>query len=317
MKILVLTNEKLNGVLFYRCVMPHAYMARNHQVKYTNLLLLMPDEELEKYDILFMSYFNYDENDISRCRRLGVKVVIDIDDYWVVDRFHELYDHFQETDRKNNIPKIIQQADGVTTTTERLASKVGLYHDNVCIIKNVLMNDNFVNPRQNQIPLFAWVGGNNHTADLFIIQHLQKGYKFPVYVPEMYRLIFKDNFLYYPPQPIPNYLGLYNEYDIILASLRDAEFNTYKSPLKVMEAGMFEKPLIVSDVDPFSEYLRHKENCLVVKKPSEWAKWAKVLSDDEDMRKELGKNLNADVVREFNIDVETKKREAFYTSLSN
>jgi len=315
MKILVLIKEKLNGVLFYRGVIPHSYMIGRHdvQIHFRDNILMLSDKELSSFDIVHASYwFCGDEHDRLRVNRLGVKLIIDIDDYWEVDRYHELYDNFKESNHKKIVTDLIKSADAITTTTTQLADKVRIYNDVVGIFPNALMDDNYINRKKNKIPFFAWIGGANHTSDLMLIQHLQKGFGNPVYVPEMYRSIFKDRFLYYAPQQIPNYLGLYNEYDVILVSLRESKFNKLKSPLKIMEAGMFSRPVIVSGTDPFREYLKHKENCLVVRKKSEWGKWAKLLANDKQMRKELGINLHTDMLLMFDLEKITKRRYGFY-----
>ena len=319
MKIISLVRQKLNGVLLYREVIPHAYMVGRYDVHihFRDNILTITDEELETYDILHSSYSFMNDFQKERLKRLNVKLIIDVDDYWMVDRFHELYNIYKEDDRTKIIRDIMRSADAITTTTSVLAEKIKPYCDKVGVFTNTLQKDDYSNNRVNEVPYMAWIGGGNHTADLMLIQHLQKGIKVPVYVPENYRKVFRDRFLYYPGQSIPEYLGVYNHYDIILISLRKSLFNSLKSPLKLMEAAFFRKPVIVSDVMPFSPYLKHKENCLVVRKKSEWVKWSKMLINDEAMRKELGENLYKLVDEHFNIDKITKKRVDFYKSVIN
>ncbi len=317
MKILVLIREKLNGVLFYREVVPHSYMAGQHDVKvmFRDNIFTMSDEEIEEYDIIHSSYFFIDEMSLKRIHNLDVKLVIDIDDYWILDRFHELYEYYQEENRADWIRVLMDNADAVTTTTELLAQKIRPHAKSVGVFGNTLMDDDYSMPKKNPIPFVGWLGAGNHTADLMEIQHLQKGYGIPVYIPELYRQVFKDRFLYYQGQEVPQYLGLYNEYDIIISPLRDNVFNKHKSPLKLIEAGFFKKPLIISDVEPFSPYLEHKKNCLVVRKKSEWKKWCNLLIDNPDMGKQLGENLHKTVIDNFDINRITKERFAYYESL--
>jgi|6_EtaG_2_1085325.scaffolds.fasta_scaffold15592_3 hypothetical protein len=317
MKILSMIKEKLNGIALYRSVIPHSHMIGRHDVRihFTDNIITIPDKELETFDIIHASYAFWGDNDRERLRRLGVKLIIDIDDYWHIDRFHELYDYYEKEKRPQHIKDAMGTADAITTTTDLLAKMIRPFNKTVGVFNNVLMDDDFYAPRKNEVPFCAWVGGNCHTADLMLIQHLQKGNGFPVFVPDMYRDTFKDRFLYYEGQPIPNYLGLYNAHDIVLVALRQGEFNKYKSPLKVMESGFFKKAIIVSDVDPYSQYLKHKENCLAVRKHSEWARWCKLLINDAAMRNELGNNLYKDVMKNFNLLDVNKKRFKFYQSV--
>jgi len=312
-KILVLIKNKLNGVLFYRSVIPHSYMLGRWDVNITfkdNLFL--SKHELEKFDIIHTSYSLLEKWDIERIKKANVKLIVDVDDYWILDRFHELYDKYKDKNIPDKIKFIIRSANAITTTSEALRKKILPLCSKVGVISNTLMDDDYVRPKHNPIPYMAWLGASNHTMDLMEIQHLQMGFQFPVYIPEMYRTVFKNRFLYYQRQQVPNYLGLYNEYEIILAPLRANKFNQYKSPLKLMEAGFFKKPLIISDVEPFKPYLKHKENCLAVRKKSEWAKWAKLLSKDKELRTYLGENLKATVDEHFNIDKFSEKRWEFY-----
>jgi len=318
MKIAAIINPSLNGIQFYRVVIPNSYMLRLYddvQVHFTDTLLKMPDKELATFDIVHASYHNWDIAETPRLNDLGVKLILDVDDFWRLSRFHELYDKYTDVERTQQIITLMKKADAITTTTDILADRIKPYNLNVGIFNNALMNDNYPKSRENKIPYFAWIGANNHTADLMMIQDIQKGIKVPVFIPEMYRLVFADNFLYYPSHDIPDYLNLYTKFDVILAPLRKDEFNSYKSALKVMEAGMFSKPLIVSDVMPFSPYLKHKENCLKVRKTSEWIKWVKLLSKDKEMRDELGRNLHNDVICDFDLDAITKDRYKFYNKV--
>ncbi len=314
MKIISIIQERLNGVTFYRSVIPHSYMVSTNGVKthFTDTLIKMDDKELASYDAVVVSYHGWDDTQNQRLAKLGVKLILDVDDFWSLSRFHELYNYYKENNRTAEIIKMIKAADAITTTTTLLAERIYPYNQKVGIFNNALMDDDYKTTVENPTPQAAWLGAGTHTADLMLIQHLQKGFGIPVHIPEAYRLVFKDKFSYYPPQQIPEYLGLYSKFDIILAPLRKDEFNSYKSALKFMEAAAFSKALIISDVEPFSPYLKHKENCLKVRKKSEWQKWLKMLANDRAMREELGSNLHKDGLIDFNLEDITKRRYEFY-----
>lgn len=316
MDILVITKQKLNGVHLYRSVIPHSHLAGKFDinVEFTDTSLRYTPEQLNSFDIIHASYSYCDDN-LLKSKDRDYKLVIDIDDYWYLDRYHELYDYYKENNISKNIIDIIKNADAITTTTKELASKIKVYNPVVEHFHNTLMLDSYSKEIVNPVPYMAYLGASNHTSDLLEIQHLQKGLGFPVFIPEMYRGYFKDRFLYYPPAKVPDYLSLYNRYDIILIPLRKNKFNIYKSPLKVMEAGFFKKPVIISDTEPFSDFLRHKENCLAVRKKSEWIKWTKLLQKDSELRKYLGENLYNDVIKHFDINAITTKRHDFYKNI--
>lgn len=318
MNIISIVRQKLSGIHLYRGVVPHSYMSGRHNVKemrFTDTLIKMSDEELSKFDMVHVSYHDWDVLETKRLNDLGVKLVIDVDDYWRLSRFHEFYDQYEEQGTTEKIIETIKCADAITTTTDLLAEKIKPFNKTVGVFGNALMNDEYYQPTKNEIPVAAWLGAAQHTADMMMIQHLRKGFKIPVFIPEQYKQVFNDKFDYYTPVPVPEYLSLYNKFDIILAPLRKDEFNKYKSPLKVMEAGFFSKPLIVSDVDPFSPYLKHKENCLVVRKKSEWGRFLKLMANDKAMRDELGRNLHKDVLKDFDLAKITKARFEYYKKI--
>lgn len=65
-------------------------------------------------------------------------------------------------------------------------------------------------------------------------------------------------------QPIDGYAYLYDEIDVLIAPLKNTEFNRYKSELKMIEAGIKKKGLIISNVVPYSALIQDGVNCLSV-----------------------------------------------------
>jgi hypothetical protein len=50
-----------------------------------------------------------------------------------------------------------------------------------------------------------------------------------------------------------NYSQLYEQFDIAIAPLTDSTFNTYKSNLKILEAGAKGKPIFVQSMHPYTD----------------------------------------------------------------
>ncbi len=318
MKILTMIPERRNGVYFHRQIYPHSTMAdlfSDVEIIFTDSTIQFSDKALKTFDIIHISYSFADDFTMDRAKRLGIKIIIDVDDYWVLGDQHELQETYKKLDRTKVIKEVIHKADAITTTTETLAKKIRAINSNVCVLPNSLhTTDEYYKPVKHDELVLGWVGGNTHTPDLSMIQHIQNGLGYITLIPNIYEQIFSKRFSYYPNLGIPSYLDLYNELDIVLAPLVKNDFNKFKSPLKLVEAGFYKKPLIISDVEPFSEHLEHGVNCLVARKHSDWAKNIKKLRSPE-LREKLGQNLRNYVEKHFDIEKISKKRYEYYKEI--
>jgi len=115
-------------------------------------------------------------------------------------------------------------------------------------------------------------------------------------------------------QPINTYMTMYDELDLCLAPLKNYEFNSYKSNLKLLEAGAKKKPIIVSGVTPYLDG-EHLKNCLIVDAKKEhklWIKYVNQMVDNSQMRLDFGENLYEYVLNNFDLEKITEKRAEFY-----
>lgn len=120
-------------------------------------------------------------------------------------------------------------------------------------------------------------------------------------------------------KPINTYMTLYDDLDVCLAPLKNYEFNSYKSNLKMLEAGAKKKPIIVSGVMPYLDGV-HLKNCLIVDPKKEhklWIKYVNQLVDNSQMRLDFGENLYEYVVTNFDLEKITSKRAEVYNKILN
>ena len=75
---------------------------------------------------------------MNKLKKLGIKVVIDIDDYWMVDPSHSLYTYFKESNLDKTIIECLRLADYVTTTTPILANIIKPINKNVIVLENTI-----------------------------------------------------------------------------------------------------------------------------------------------------------------------------------
>lgn len=115
------------------------------------------------------------------------------------------------------------------------------------------------------------------------------------------------------PVDLSEYPEILKNIDIGLAPIRDNQFNRCKSELKAMEYGAAGCPVIASAVAPYKRYIEHGVNGFLVNKPKEWKKYTKILLDDPELRKKMGR-ANLEKARTMDINHRIVEREEFYLS---
>ena len=168
------------GVGKYRILDPFKYIGDNHADEFHVDISMNPDDNDElfkNYDIVVFHSFIHQtshETNLERINKLksqGIKVVMDIDDYWTVDHRHPMYHQIKANEIPRKKVELMRAADWVTCTTEvfekSIRTKIG--------IKNVVVFPNAVNPdepqfqpnrTESEFTRFGWLGGSTHFHDL-------------------------------------------------------------------------------------------------------------------------------------------------------
>ena len=182
-KILVAPGDNAGSGKF-RCIDPHIKLQENHSdnffVELNNNVDFSNFEYLKNFDAVFLHrvpQHNYHTavNIITNLKKLGLKVIIDTDDYWHLDPSHSLYDQI----RKEGIPAImincLKMADLVTVPTEILANEVKQHNKNVVVLANAIdPNEEQFKPKptQSEKVRIGWLGGSSHIKDIELLQGL-------------------------------------------------------------------------------------------------------------------------------------------------
>lgn len=127
-------------------------------------------------------------------------------------------------------------------------------------------------------------------------------------------------------QPVTSYAKNYRLFDVSLAPIKNHIFNRMKSQLKVIEAGFYKKPIIASNVGPYSIDLKHAlnngnftdGNALLVdenRNHSDWSKYMKKLIQNPSWVEDLGEKLYDTVKDKYHIKTVTQQRAELYKSL--
>lgn len=284
-----------DGCCYYRIVLPIDYMpwedtdtvkmfypnSTDLSRKDKNLCGNIKDIEEFSPDIIFFNrnIFDKDIRWIKAQRAKGVKIIMDLDDYWEIPATHPFYSFWY----KNSINKVIQETianvDVVIVTNNQLYEVVSQINKNCHIIPNAVP---FGDPHfkkeivtKDSKMTFLYAGGSSHYQDLLILKNKFDRLGSDPYVKsnasfslagfnplptghcqwDKMASIFKrtNSYKILNTLPIQTHMTFYDSADVVLVPLINNEFNRFKSVLKIIEAATRDLPCIVSDVLPYSE----------------------------------------------------------------
>jgi glycosyltransferase involved in cell wall biosynthesis len=193
-KILAIPSDS-HGVGKYRIIDPYTFIGDKYSDEvHVDIVFDVPDQDdyFTKYDIVVFHSFihkNSHEQNIKRIKWLktnGIKVIMDTDDFWRVDRRHPNYETFQRGELAKKRVELLRLSDHITTTTPIYANTI----KQLLGLKNISIFPNAVNENEPQFqskPIksdkvrFGWLGGSSHLHDIELmksgISMIQNQYK--------------------------------------------------------------------------------------------------------------------------------------------
>lgn len=259
-------------------------------------------------------------------KKYKFKIWVDIDDYWELYPEHYLYDAWRRAKMFDKILQSMVHADIITVTNKRLLRKALIINDKVKVIPNAVPIgfEQFTPDKTESTRVrFMYAGGASHVKDLsvlysffesikcsttfydnseFILAGYSDRYKEPA-LKEMNRIMslapkYSTRF----GLPLHRYMDHYNHTDVSLAPLFENEFNTYKSNLKIIEAGCMGLPIICSNMFPFLEDNSMKNSgVFFCKNAGEWYEACKLLIDNPTLIVEYGNKLYEYVKQNYDL----------------
>jgi glycosyltransferase involved in cell wall biosynthesis len=309
MKIIAQLPSRPTGVEYHRLLTPLTHLVSNNSdIELDHVASLIPGarvsekeyEVLNEYDIVYISRAISNNLDIDNFvinsikKHTKCKIVLDIDDYWVLPKNHLLYEHNSKI--KERVENLLKGADIVLTTTQPLLERCSLFNNNSHLVPNAI-DSNLKNwyyggidsASRNKV---GWVGSASHNGDIEVfaeavpalyrdskIELVLGGYdgskpfkRFErmfieglideIHPTEAYNLGISEKYLDTSCQRYTRlwakspgeYSEMYDKIDISIAPLAHNEFNECKSNLKVLEAGFKRKPIVASNVTSYREF---------------------------------------------------------------
>ncbi len=329
-----------NGVQYHRLHLPLSKMP-NVYVLFTDFI---NDEVLTKgFDIVLCNRLvngcSYKQMEEYKSK-YDFRLIVDIDDYWVLDPWHILQGSYPTAE----IVNYMIMADVVTVTHDRLAIAVRPYNHNVEVLPNALPygEDQFgaikVSVKESGIDIkedslrVLYAGGITHEKDLNIIANPWKRIASDSKLKDKLSFVLAgyddsnagiaaiwhrmiSNYLCgfklngYVRQPLfpDRYMAFYAEADICIAPLVESRFNSMKSNLKTLEAAAFKLPILVSNVHPYIE-----SGGIKIKSQSDWYRYLKLLANSKEAREDYG-NFNFEYsIKNHNFNQINTKRKQIY-----
>lgn len=193
-KILLITTEQNDGLKYHRQVAPHARLVRTNSSEfevtemrgYTDpdgtkqeaSIDSMSDEALQKFQIVYyLRQISFRpgkvQATIKRLHDLGIKAVLDIDDFWRLPSTHLMNELYKDKEVSKETEEALKHCDHIITTTDHFASYILPFNKNVTVLPNCINpDDSQWTPRE--IPSskirFGWIGGLYHKADIEAIE---------------------------------------------------------------------------------------------------------------------------------------------------
>ena len=206
---------------------------------------------------------------IATLQAKGIKVICDVDDYWVLNADHILY-----REHKAITPKIIEavkSADEVWCTHELLAERCRKLNSRVTIVPNGIAFEDeqwaYVPPPDTRETVIGYIGGTTHINDIAMTIYAWR--KFPKFRPMLCGITKENTDIFggmgammsngyarkidlLEATDSHNYGTMYNGCHVAIAPLVDNAFNRCKSNLKILEAGAKGRMILAQNIHPYT-----------------------------------------------------------------
>jgi len=285
------------------------------------------------FDIITFNRVSVIDDKFDEVRKItGAKIVVDLDDDWVLPPSHINYDLY--VGLKDRIENNLRNADAVTVTHERLAERVRPFNSNVWIIPNAIPFgvDQYDEEKipSDKLRLF-WAGGISHVNDIELLRNPMKRISsLPVMtviggynnsnetskrlwdgMVSAFTYGLKIPGMVLTSLPVNEYMNHFSHADVMLLPLEKTGWHGMKSNLKLIEAAAKRIPVIVSKVDPYIDF---DPPVFHVERQKDWFEYVNLFVNNPGMV-ELWGNKLYDWAQQFSMENVCKKRSECYSSL--
>ena len=188
MKKVFINVNSLDGCSLHRLILPYLEMQKQTDefqftfgLKEGTTTFEECVEQIASHDILVFHRMLADGLlDAIKKKNPNIKVIIDMDDNWRLNKDHMLNEIYKLNNTSEKIEYHLRNADYVTCTTEYLANKIKPYNNNIFIFPNALNPEEQFTPeptKSNRLR-FGIIGSATHNKDLELLNDIMS------YIPE-------------------------------------------------------------------------------------------------------------------------------------
>lgn len=333
--ILHLLPNEPDGCSYHRIEIP-MHNLQGFDLAQSSILDGISDSDLQKTSLIVMSRDSCVSDvtgQIKRLKKLGIPYVVDFDDYWKLNKEHLLYKDFKVI--ADRWIELMKGASAVTTTNSRLAGKIQFHNKNVIVCPNALDETQpqwAKRKKENEIPVFGYMGGSHHLPDLQIMVECFKEIHKTDFINlalggwnegnEVYKIyewwMTGGKYAKYKRikgENVYNYGLIYDFVDVSLVPLLESKFTACKSNLKLIEAGFKGCAVISSKCPPYTDEFTDKEVVFVEFK-SDWFPAIKDLHENPEKLFDYKESLK-EKAKNYEIKKVNPIREQLYKSIIN
>lgn len=285
------------------------------------------------YDAIVLQRLSWPSNQIENenhyfniMHRAGLAVIYEADDDLFTDKFVERnsfvwgFSEEQSREQRDGMVRAMQKSDGVTVSTQRVATIVRNYTDApVKVVGNYIdlrwwktvLKHAKRDPRLVDKITIGWAGGNRPDSDVepmvkawgriaekypkarFVIQ----GHTSDIFFDS----VPNDRIFVTPWMNIDQYPSGYVNFDIGCCPLENTHFNNAKSAIKAMEYAACGAAVVASPT-VYKGIINHGVDGFIADSVDEWEKYLSMLVEDYTLRHDIAKKLLAKVKKHYTLD---------------
>ena len=271
---------------------------------------------------------------MKQCKKNGVKVYLELDDaLFHVSRVNPAYRVWAPSSvAYNTLKEAIKVCDKLILSTEELS---GVYHKENVVFHNGINLEMPIydasNNRRNEITrdkkVVGWAGSSSHIDSL---QQIKKPIK--KLISQRDDIVFalcsnpefldffdipKDRKMYVKHKPFETWPPVMSLFDISLASVVPNVFNSCKSELKILEAGVWGVPSVCTHIEPYNRFRKISDGgCFTIyeNNVNDWVNNINKLLDSEETYRNMSEKTLNTVQNVYNLRKINEKRVNFFRS---
>lgn len=193
--LLIVVDRNQSGVRFHRQDEPHKHLSKQFpefNIKYHYSDTILTEEDFKDIQLVQFQRQLSITQDISSIAEMlnkkGIVILLDIDDYWYVDKTSHSYGLHQLQGIAKKVEESIKFADCVTTPCDVLLDEI----DKAEYLPNAIdpESEQFkINDTPSELVRFGWIGGISHLKDIELLANSIKRFDNDIKIRNKWQIV--------------------------------------------------------------------------------------------------------------------------------